>query len=417
MATQAAAKTKAVDGPWELPEGWEWVPLGTPGLTEIIMGQSPPGTSYNSERDGLPFFQGKAEFGDLYPTAVKWCNDPRKVAYPGDVLISVRAPVGPTNLAQEECCIGRGLAAIRPSDDIHTRYLLYALRAHEPELSASGRGSTFAAINKDELSSLAIPLPFPHDHGRSMETQHRIVARIEALLAEVKRAREILEQMRRDAELVMDATLEEIFGGLEHNQVRSKSLGSLLLCKPQYGTSQKASDVPQGLPILRMGNIANGRIYLDNLKYVQLSSQEQKKYILHPGDILFNRTNSAELVGKSAVFDSPVRIVFASYLIRLVPDPDKATSQYIAAYINSRLGRDYIRSQLTRAIGQVNVNAKKLAAMPIPLPDLKNQEWIISQLHSIQSQTDEMQQLLDQDEKILDQLEQSILERAFRGEL
>jgi len=95
-----------------LPEGWVLKKLND--VCNIIMGQSPPGNTYNKDKSGLPFFQGKAEFGVRYPTAVKWCSKPKKVAHKNDVLISVRAPVGPTNIASSECCIGRGLAAIRP---------------------------------------------------------------------------------------------------------------------------------------------------------------------------------------------------------------------------------------------------------------------------------------------------------------
>ena len=94
----------------------------------MIQGQSPPGSSYNTEGKGLPFFQGKAEFGELYPTAVKWCTEPSKIAQRDDILISVRAPVGPTNLCPEQACIGRGLAALRPRNGIPPRYILYALR-------------------------------------------------------------------------------------------------------------------------------------------------------------------------------------------------------------------------------------------------------------------------------------------------
>ena len=96
----------------ELPEGWIIKKLDD--ACNIIMGQSPPGNTYNKDKSGLPFFQGKAEFGVRYPTVVKWCSKPKKVAYKNDVLISVRAPVGPTNIASSDCCIGRGLAVIRP---------------------------------------------------------------------------------------------------------------------------------------------------------------------------------------------------------------------------------------------------------------------------------------------------------------
>lgn len=101
---------------YELPEGWEWKRLGDKQYFDLIMGQSPPSSSYNLRGVGLPFFQGKAEFGTLHPVARKFCSAPSRLAEKDDILISVRAPVGPTNLADQKCCIGRGLAAIRCKD-------------------------------------------------------------------------------------------------------------------------------------------------------------------------------------------------------------------------------------------------------------------------------------------------------------
>src|SRR5262245_25648177 len=83
-------------------------------VADLIMGQSPPSTTYNEVGEGLPFYQGKSEFGFCHPTPRLFCNAPIKIAKRNDILISVRAPVGPTNVADRECCIGRGLAAIRP---------------------------------------------------------------------------------------------------------------------------------------------------------------------------------------------------------------------------------------------------------------------------------------------------------------
>jgi type I restriction enzyme S subunit len=129
------------------------------------MGQSPPGTSYNTSADGLPFFQGKTDFGDMYPTVRVFCNQPSRIAERGDILMFVRAPVGPTNLAKEKCCIGRGLAALRPGDRLDTNFLLYFLRYHEPHLASQGQGSTFDAI-RDDLEEIEIPLPVLSEQQR-----------------------------------------------------------------------------------------------------------------------------------------------------------------------------------------------------------------------------------------------------------
>ena len=97
----------------------------------IIAGQSPESKYYNSNGDGLPFFQGKADFGELYPSIRVYCSQPTKIAEKDDILLSVRAPVGPTNLAPCKVCIGRGLTAIRPSEVLLTRYVLLFFRYFE----------------------------------------------------------------------------------------------------------------------------------------------------------------------------------------------------------------------------------------------------------------------------------------------
>src|ERR1700675_1832068 len=129
-------------------------------FASVQMGQSPPGETYNSVGEGLPFFQGKAEFGDVFPAAAKWCSQPVRVAEAGDILLSVRAPVGPTNFASERCCIGRGLAAIRAEPKTgNQRYLWYCLKRFETDIAARGVGSTFTAITRNDIEGLVLPCP------------------------------------------------------------------------------------------------------------------------------------------------------------------------------------------------------------------------------------------------------------------
>ncbi len=152
-----------------------WISAGLGSIAYIEMGQSPKSDTYNDKEIGLPFFQGKAEFGEDHPRAVQWCSDPKKVAEVGDVLVSVRAPVGPTNLADERCCVGRGLAAVRALAGMPPRFLRLLIQAGEPRLVAAATGTTFVAIGRDDLFNLVCDLP-------PLAEQHRIVAKVDELM-------------------------------------------------------------------------------------------------------------------------------------------------------------------------------------------------------------------------------------------
>ena len=127
---------------------------------DFTMGQSPSSDSYNSEGRGIPFYQGNADFGKRVPVARVWCDAPKKKAAAGDILLSVRAPIGAINVAIEECCIGRGLAALKPrAGRTVSEYLQHYLRYVKPDLERKGTGSTFKAIGKKALAELELPLP------------------------------------------------------------------------------------------------------------------------------------------------------------------------------------------------------------------------------------------------------------------
>ena len=140
-------------------------------VAHITMGSSPDSEYYNENGEGLPFYQGKTEFGDMYiKPAVTFCTKPVREADVNDILMSVRAPVGAVNIAQEHCCIGRGLSAIRAkSEKMTPLFLYYALKIKEDDIAALGTGSTFKAINKDVVYSIQIP-------ASTMDDQQKFVA-------------------------------------------------------------------------------------------------------------------------------------------------------------------------------------------------------------------------------------------------
>ena len=176
-------------------------------VAEVIAGQSPPGESYNDTGSGTPFYQGKTEFGEVFigePT--KWTTDPRRFADEGDVLMSVRAPVGPVNLATRRVCIGRGLAAIRPKKDcLLTTFTFYVLRSMEPEITGSA-GAAFASINKRDVENIQIPLP-------PLEVQKEIVVEIEGYQKVIDGAHELVVCMEDNIQTAIGRVWGEDYNG------------------------------------------------------------------------------------------------------------------------------------------------------------------------------------------------------------
>lgn len=178
-----------------LPERWVSQTLQDAAL--VVMGQSPPGHAYNESGSGLPFFQGKAEFGVLYPAVKKWSTMGNKVAEPGDILLSVRAPVGPTNIAPVQCIIGRGLAAIRAKPHVDQTFLLWSLRNFEEQISSRGTGTTFDSISGDSLRSQTINIPPKAEQQRIVAILEEQLSRLDAAISSIRNVREKAAQFRR----------------------------------------------------------------------------------------------------------------------------------------------------------------------------------------------------------------------------
>lgn len=182
----------------------DWIECTLDEVCEINMGQSPPSSTYNSEKKGLPFFQGKAEFTDLYPVVRKWCTKPTRIANEGDILLSVRAPVGSTNIANQECAIGRGLAAI--SYPYSNKIIWFYLKAIEQQLDKQGTGTTFRAVSGSVVRKQIFPLaPLP--------IQRAIVSKIEALFSDLDNGIANFKKAQEQLKIYRQAVLKKAFEG------------------------------------------------------------------------------------------------------------------------------------------------------------------------------------------------------------
>jgi type I restriction enzyme, S subunit len=196
----------------KLPDGWETKRLDE--IADIVMGQSPPGSSYNEHGEGQPFFQGKTEFGEVHPTVRKYTTAGTKFAKAGDILMSVRAPVGPTNIADIDCVIGRGLAAIRAKAVVSQDYLRWSLKHLEMDIQSKGTGTTFDAITGETLRGTLVALP-------PIGEQHKIVELLQEHLSRLDASISLADSMERQSNGLRRSLLQAAFTGQLTKEVAS----------------------------------------------------------------------------------------------------------------------------------------------------------------------------------------------------
>lgn len=275
------------------------------------------------------------------------------------------------------------------------------------ELSQGTSGKN--RIKPENYLTIRIPLP-------SVVEQRRIVARIDELATKIEEARGLRCRATEESERILAATVSYLFSKGEKDGWLTSKVGDYVV-DDCYGTSEKTNDDKSGTPVLRMGNIQEGRLRLNNFKYLHLSEKDRGKLLLKKGDILVNRTNSAELVGKCAVFEAEGEYAFASYIIRFRLDSERAEPKLIAWYINSSLGRSYIEQETRQMTGQANVSSSRLKEIPLSLPGLPEQRHIVAYLDDLHSKVDALRQRQTETNIELKALLPSILDKAFKGEL
>lgn len=378
---------------------WPMVKLNE--ACSLNMGQSPDSSGYNDEGRGIPFYQGNADFGALTPVTRFYCDNPTKIAHRGDILLSVRAPIGAVNIANETCCIGRGLAALTACDSVDAKFLYYAIKSKHDELNAKGTGSTFKAINKKALHETQIPLPVLAEQKNVAS----ILDNVSGLAA--LRKRQIMQ-----LDLLAKSRFIEMFGDPVTNPKEWES-GTIrdIASEVKYGTSSPATEGGKYI-YLRMNNITyDGHLDLSNLKHIDLPDDQLAKYQVQKGDVLFNRTNSKELVGKTCVFKEDIPMVIAGYIIRVRVNA-RANPEYLSAILNSKYGKRTLLDMCKSIVGQANINAQELQNIDILIPPLALQ----NEFAAFIEQLDKSKFSVSQQQKTIDSYQRGIILQLAGGE-
>lgn len=369
----------------------------------VISGQSPKGASYNDCGEGLEFHQGKKAFGDeIIEHSGVWTKEITKVAEAGDILMSVRAPVGPTNFTDRRVCIGRGLAAIRCKDNVLPKYVFYSLKRIEDAVVGKD-GAVFNSINKKEIEKLPIPcLP--------LLEQGRIVGVLDAAFAKIDALKENAQKNLENAKALFQQVLKQELTPKPNWQ--TKKLGEIALKKLSYGASVPSRNFDGEYRYIRITDIDEDGKLLNDLVSPAVC---EEKHILHSGDLLLARTGGT--IGKSYLY-SPEdgKCIYAGYLIRVIVNQDIVLPEFV--FLNTKTDRywNFIKtSQKTAA--QPNINAQQYSSFDIPYPPKDEQEGIVRKIKSIFTKQKQLEKCCQKTIAECDALKQTVLRRAFNGEL
>lgn len=369
---------------------------------QIIAGQSPESKYYNTNGEGLPFFQGKADFGALYPKVRMYCSQPTKIAEKDDILLSVRAPVGPTNLSPGKVCIGRGLTAIRPGKEVCLKYLLYFFRYYEAQLQRSGTGTTFKAITQNVVKNIEMPVP-------SIEEQERIVSKIEELFSKLDASVAELQTANEKLKVYRQAVLKEAFDTCD---VYTKI--SNVCQHVTDGDHMPPPKADSGIPFIMISNIEKGNINWKNTKYVTENYYENIGEIRTPrkGDVLYTVTGS---FGIPVMVNFDKKFCFQRHIALLRPNA-KITQKYLFYVLQT----PYVYTQASKkatGTAQKTVGLSVLRNITIPYCSIKEQIRIIEFLEQSLTICNSIEQTTDISLQQAEALRKSILKQAFDGKI
>ena len=369
----------------------EWKKVKLEECADINMGQSPISSSYNIDGNGIPFYQGNADFGELYPKLRYYCSKPIKVANEEDLLLSVRAPIGKINIAKTSCCIGRGLCAITPKKDIVLqKYLYYILKYKENEFNLKGTGSTFKAINKKQISETMFLLP-------DINIQKNIILKLENSEKLLKLKKEQLSELEK----LVKFQFLKMFGDPINNlyNFQKCKIKDIALKKLMYGSGSSAVEFDNKIRYIRITDIDN----LGNLKTEKVSpSLFEEKYLLSEGDILFARSGAT--VGKTFYFKKNYgKCIFAGYLIRLTPNQLKVLPEYLFYFTKTDFYNNFIKAN-SKTVAQPNINAQQYENLEILIPPIELQNKFAEFVRQVDKSKVELQKSIDETQLLFDSL-------------
>ncbi len=403
-----------------VPEGWYQSKLGV--VADLIMGQSPPSNTYNNSRIGLPFFQGKTDFGSHYPSVRVWCSKPTKVAEKDSILFSVRAPVGDINIASESCCIGRGLAAIKGTK-VEQAFLYQTFKFVKHRFQLLAQGSTFEAVSGGEMRDFKLILP-------PLPEQKKIAAILTSVDTVIEKTQAQIDKLK---DLKTGMMQELLTKGIGHTEFKDSPVGRIpvewevvtladLISSMDGGVSvnsenkQKASGE---MGILKTSCVSKGNFYPNENKVVLHNEMDRLKTPVKDDHIIFSRMNTPALVGESGYVNKSYDDLFLPDRLWLIDVyRDKVYVLWLSYILAFNSTRKKITDAATGTSGSMkNISKPSLLSIKIAYPHINEQEKIASILKSVDKKLNKTLHKLSSYQNIKKVLMQDLLTGKVRVKL
>lgn len=412
----AAALVPEEEWPYALPDGWKWVYLS--GILDVSKEKTddfPPDTKYvgleNIEKDT----------GRIQAASAEGIRSTKNIFEPGNILYGKLRPyLNKHTVAKFAGVCSTDILVLQAAPSIEKGLLnrYFDLPQFISFAMSHSKGINLPRVSAKEILTARMPLP-------PLSEQHRLVARIESLFAKLDAAKQQAQSVLDSHEPRKAALLHAAFAGKLTAKWREEHKFSYnewhLVCikdichSLKYGTAKK-SEASGRYVVIRMGNLFDGEILWDNLAYSN-DNEDIEKYQLTPGDVLFNRTNSAALVGKTSIYRGDYPAIYAGYIIKLDYDRKTIDGEFLNYIMNSPCAKTYCNKVKTDGVNQSNINAKKIGAFQFKRPSLPEQQEIVRILDRLLAREQRARQAAEKTLAAIDRMKQAILARAFRGEL
>lgn len=334
--------------------------------------------------------------GDLIIAMTDLANDPKILGVP--TIVETK---GNTLLLNQRV----GKLIILDDKLVDKYYLKYSLSLpqHKPYYKKFAGGGLQINIGKEQILNLKIPIS-------NIEIQRKVVEILD-------KSQELIDKRKKQIEeldLLIKSKFIEMFGDPVKNPLEwQKGKIADIIVKTQYGTSNKSDEFNGDFKVLRMNNITyDGNWDFTSIKYINLDEKEQKKYLVYKGEVLFNRTNSKELVGKTAVYKEDEPMAYAGYLVKAIPN-ERANGEFISAYMNTKYVKDKLLNMAKNIVGMANINAEEFKKIDVYIPPIELQ----NQFADFVKQVDKLKFEMEKSLKELEDNFNSLMQKAFKGEL